>query len=52
LLVDEQSLGEASAEIVGTDVPEILVASLLGRPLGRAFDHVPDSTLGEIDEWL
>jgi hypothetical protein len=52
LLIDEQSLREAPAEIIRSDVLEVLVASLLGCLLGGPFHHIPDAALGKINEGI
>ena len=37
---------------MGTHIAGAIVAGFVGGALGRAFDDVPDATLGEINEWI
>jgi len=50
LLVDEESLGEPASEIVAADIPEVVVARLRGRALGRPLDDIADAALGQLHE--
>jgi hypothetical protein len=50
LFVDEQALGEAAAEVVGTHFLEVLVASCLSCAFGSPSNHSTDAGLGQIDE--
>ena len=52
LFVYKQSLCESAPEVVARHVVEIVVAGRVGRALGRACDHGPDTALGEVDDRL
>lgn len=49
-MINQQALGEPAAEIVGTDVPKIVITSRLSRSVGAFFDDRSDAVVGEIDE--
>jgi hypothetical protein len=49
LTINEESLSEATAEIVRTDVLIVFIAGFLDRTLGGTLHNVSDTSFGEID---
>jgi len=50
LFVDEQALGEPTADIVRTHFLEVVVASRFSRPRRCPTNHSTDAGLGQIDK--
>jgi hypothetical protein len=50
ILVDEQTLGKASTQVVTRDMPEIIISSLSSCCLGSSFDSGPNAASGKIDK--
>jgi hypothetical protein len=50
ILVDEQTLGKASTQVVTRDMPEIVISSLSSCCLCGSFHSGPNAASGEIDK--